>query len=46
MSTSTVDVQSRPLPAEQAARPPIVNDFALVVATVNGSGEHLGQRHD
>jgi 2-oxoglutarate ferredoxin oxidoreductase subunit alpha len=33
-----VDVQSRPLPAEQVARPPIVNEFAVVVATVNGSG--------
>ncbi len=38
MSTSTVDVQSRPMAAETADRPPIVNDFALVVATVNGSG--------
>ncbi len=38
MSTSTVDVQSRPMAAATADRPPIVNDFALVVATVNGSG--------
>ena len=38
MSTSTVDVQSRPLPARTDERPPVVNDFALVVATVNGSG--------
>src|SRR3954453_4539876 len=38
MSTSTVDVQSAPQAAELATRPPIVNDFALVVATVNGSG--------
>src|SRR5689334_21038138 len=38
MSTSTVDVQSRPLPAPADERPSVVNDFALVVATVNGSG--------
>ena len=38
MSTSTVDVQSRPLPAPAEERPSTVNDFALVVATVNGSG--------
>src|SRR5215212_1037104 len=38
MSTSTVDVQSAPQPGAVAERPPIVNDFALVVATVNGSG--------
>ena len=38
MSTSTVDVQARPEAGTTAARPPVVNDFAVVVATVNGSG--------
>src|SRR3954470_9147771 len=34
----TVDVQTRPDPAAAAGRPEVVNDFTIVVATVNGSG--------
>ena len=34
----TVDVLEQPAPAESAGRPGVVNDFSLVIATVNGSG--------
>ena len=34
MSTSTMDVRSEPAAAPRVERPAIVNDFALVVATV------------
>jgi 2-oxoglutarate ferredoxin oxidoreductase subunit alpha len=35
---STADVLEKPGSADRADRPEIVNDFSLVVATVNGSG--------
>lgn len=35
---STLDVLDKPETAEPAGRPHIVNDFSIVVATVNGSG--------
>src|ERR1700753_2896949 len=35
---STTDVLDRPEAAGSADRPPVVNDFSIVVATVNGSG--------
>ena len=35
---STVDVATRPQPAPAGDRPENVNDFALVAATINGSG--------
>lgn len=35
---STVDVQTRPESAPPPERPEVVNDFSIVVATVNGSG--------
>ena len=35
---STVDVATRPQPAPTGDRPENVNDFALVAATINGSG--------
>src|SRR6476646_4391306 len=35
---STVDVPTQAQPAPQDSRPEVVNDFAIVAATVNGSG--------
>ena len=35
---STADVLEQPATAAQADRPEIVNDFSIVIATVNGSG--------
>ncbi len=33
-----IDTQARPRPGSAADRPPIVNDFSITAATVNGSG--------
>ena len=44
MSTSTVDVQSRPLAAPADERPSVVNDFALVV-DFPGQFEGFRRRH-
>src|SRR4051794_18176286 len=35
---SVVEIQSEPRPDMVAARPPVINDFSFVAATVNGSG--------
>src|SRR5919206_1654076 len=35
---SMVEVQSQPQQGALAERPPVVNDFSIVAATVNGSG--------
>lgn len=33
-----IDTQAQPKPGNMADRPPIVNDFSITAATVNGSG--------
>lgn len=35
---SITESEAGPVPAQAAGRPPIVNDFSITVATVNGSG--------